>query len=356
MEAVYDDYGRVKLHMTDSTREELAAFLHELYQRTGRTGQGESSRDTAFDLRSLMDESAPGFVALNTSKPWYSEGGAPDDGSLDAEMLEVFQAVWGAAMGQRVFVKNSAQVVRPLQFAVAHEAAYRALVELASRGEDWDGIPMHAEGFVTHRVAQAREADREDEGKQGMAMFHTLQGIMNRYVDEGLSGFRAKTGFSAAVRALTAGKIDDATFVRQVAPMLEGRYAFRGLSILNLRFVPMSLCGQDDANRIGKAYATFIRQASIDITRDTIESRYGKLVTYSLTLPSALADSAEAAVQVLSKRIRDYDGEAIHHTVVAKDEGVHVMLECTLDIDTLRDLLIESDDTRASAESVVQLG
>jgi hypothetical protein len=138
--------------------------------------------------------------------------------------------------------------------------------------------------------------------------------------------------------------------------MLEGRYAFRGLSILNLRFVPMSLCGQDDANRIGKAYATFIRQASIDITRDTIESRYGKLATYSLTLPSALADSAEAAVQMLSKRIRDYDGEAILHTVVAKDESVHVMLECTLDIDTLRDLLIENDDTRASAESVVQLG
>jgi hypothetical protein len=356
MEATYDDYGQVKLNLTDASRREVAYFLHELFRRTGHVEPGERSRESGFDLQELMKQKAPGFTALNADKPWYSEAEVPVAAHLDVELREVFEAVWDAAMAQRLFVKNSSQVVRLLQFTVMHESTYQALVSLASEGEDWEGVPMHAAGFVAHCVTKAREEAKDDPDDKGMAMYHALQRIRHRFDDEGLSGFRLGKPFSEAVRTFCKDEISDEAFVKEVAPLLEGLYANRGLNLMNLRFVPMSLCGQDYDNHLGKAYAKFIGKVSVEVTRANIEARFGELEMYSLALPAGLADSADGAALVLEKRMGDYDGRALIHSAVLKEGTVHVMLECTLDIDSLQDVLRDCEDTREFADSVIRLG
>jgi hypothetical protein len=235
------------------------------------------------------------------------------------------------------------------------EVTYRALVELSSEGQDWEGVPVHAEGFVAHCVVKAREKSKDAPEDKDMVLSQSLECIRHRFDDEGLSGFHLGRPYTEAVRALCRNKITDEVFVKRVAPLLEGRYAYRGLNMLNLRFVPMSLCGQDSDNYIGKAYAKFIGKVSAGVTRATIEARFGTLERYSLLLPASLAASVDGVVQLLDKRMREYDGPTIVHSAILEDSRVKVILECPLDMETLQGVLTDSEDTREFASSVVRL-
>lgn len=354
LSAVYDDYGQVKLDMTPRTREMLGALLLELYRRTGQVDKGEYSSEPAVNLQETMERIAPRFMALNRDKKWFEEGEAPEDGSLDAEMRAVFAFVWETARNQRIFVKNSSQAVRPLQFAVMHEVTYHELVSLASTGKDFDGVPMHAVAYVRKCVAEARENARGDKDPKNM-LYHALQSIPRRYDDEGLGGFRPGKTFKQALWAVIKDEISDEEFVKRVAPLLEGRYAYRGLNLLNLRFVPVSLCGQDSSNYFGQAYANFVSKVSLQVTRANIEEGFGPLMLYSVSLPMTLGASGQDAGQALAKRMKEYDGRALIKAVVSMEDCLQVTLECTLDTDTFQEVLRDYEDTRDYAESVMPL-
>jgi hypothetical protein len=354
LSAVYDDYGQVKLDMTPRNREVLGAWLLTLYRKTGLVEKGKYSSEPEVNLQETMERIAPGYMALNRDKKWFEEGEAPEDGSLDAEMRAVFEFVWETARIQRMFVKDSCQAVRSLQFGIMHEVTYQELVSLASAGKDYDGVPLHAEAYVAKCVAKARETARTDEDPDNI-LYHALHSIPNRYDDEGLGGFRPGKTFKMALRAIIKGEISDEEFVKRVAPLLEGRYAYRGLNLLNLRFVPVSLCGQDYSNYFGEAYAKFVSKVSLEVTRANIVEMFGPLVLYSLSLPAALAASAQDAGQELARRVREYDGRALIHAVVPMADTLRVTLECTLDTEIFQELLRDSEDTRDFAESVVLL-
>lgn len=338
IQAVYDDYGQVKLSFDARTRGQLLGLFQYLLSEGWHSAQGENScHDVPFDLPAFLAEKAPGMASL------FNRGEVPwQDGQLDEELAACWDYVWDVVREHRLFGGHYGGP-RPLQFALLHEHAYQALVAMTARSTGWDGTSYEPESYLRHAIAGAQKecqsdpADRDnaemDLAMRAMTLGSALREALARGAGSSSLDTTLSLGISRLARAHVKGELSEDELVARCKPALEDCYAIGGLNALNLRFAPQIYAPQDYSNGIGQAYAAFVAQVSCQVTRTRNEECYGdfqRYVTY-------VTDSARAAL--LPGAMNGVDA-ALDEVATELVKGeVRITFSCTLEHDRLRQVL-----------------
>ncbi|MNR71578.1 hypothetical protein D3C71_22090 [compost metagenome] len=361
IEAKYHDYGQVELVMNAHTRASVVELVAELLKKAPTVLEGEnSSHDLPFDLPAFLQESAPRLYQALATAPRCD---MPEvDESFDSELVACWDHVWEVAQEHRLFVRNHFGAVRPLQFAVFHEAAFQTLVTLRSSGTSWGKQPRDPRSFVLRTLEELKKQAAEHQERRAKARAEagapsdaSEDAIFTRWMvadrlcerlnqigrSEGSGGFLHRSA-SDLVAAHVEGKLALEQLLEQLVPLLAPCYAVGGMDELNLKFTPIEYAGQDYSNSIGQAYAHFVGQVSAQCVRDINEHRFGQYRTYTLQASSP---------ELLGKLQTDSRGWECHLQVLQVEnigsspaEGLAVTLETTMDEEYFGQLLAEVND------------
>jgi hypothetical protein len=370
VQAVYDDYGRVKLQLDPLMRAHVLGMLENLYQRGWTSAAGENpSHDLPFDLKGFLAEKAPGVARLFSGGDAFSRAASQPDaawqgGALDDELNACWDYVWEVAREQRLFASSYQGVPRAHLFAVMHEQVYQTLVGRMAGARDWGGNTYEPRAHLAGRLAEghSRIAERKKtlaekdptllgdkaDMMTGFWLSDVLRDTLSRASGQG--GTVAGVASSLTMEwglAFADGKMTEEALIESMVPLLQDQYALGALNDLNLRITPLVTAGQDYDNEIGRAYADFIAQASRRVTRARKE-RDGPLQPYAL-----IADSQEQ-VDSLEQLIGEWDGYVDDVEVTQVEGKLHVNLSCTLALDDLREALDESDLPALAASLAVR--
>ena len=383
--AAYDDYGRFKLIFSPKTRGDLLSFFSQVYRNCPIVSEGEnSSHDLAFDFSAFILANAPDIhkmVKPSSSRNALGDDVAPatvSDDVLDAQLTACWDYVFEVSGKHRLFIKDS-NSMRPLQFAAMHEAAYESLVESTSRRKTWEGESLEQNSFLlrTLRHARAEAAERvehtelrikkleQESGKPSeqsldKAIFFSwaFTDAVRAALDQlsgncRIGGSRELALLSALSVQIAKRTISDEEFIRRVLPVVNDRYALGGMNDYDLRFSPLVYAGQDYLNEQGQAYVKFITEVSRKVTRGCKLRMYGEFLEYSFHATS------EAQVQELIEKTPEYDAAAeivsivpATDTIGAAEGQVFVKFSCTLELEDLRDLIEELENSALMLSTV----
>lgn len=295
--AVYDDYGTFKLTLdTPQQRQQVLSFYLFLLRRGAKVQAGENkSHDIAVDLAEFIKQEAPALIPVLDAGRRFLDEVNGDAFGLEQEIQEVWEFLTSAVHESRLFAVNYNQVLRPVTFAVMHEAAYRRLVATVEATTTWQKESNALEPFVRRAVASSLEAcERVNEKKADAEALSKLstedakkvleerRRMGEFFLAENLSGQLQRAGGSEGAQfsriqlsdivrehagQLLAGDVSQA-FLDAVRPYMEDLYAYGALEYLNLRISPMVYAGQDYSNGIGKAYARFVQGVCDEVTAE----------------------------------------------------------------------------------------
>lgn len=311
LQATYDDYGRFKLARTPENGLKLMHFLLEAGHQMAVTYRGENpSHDLPFDLLKCAKEKAPGlYAALTAQGRAPTSADQPPEASFD-ELDEVWDALFEVMQENRLFWANYRQVLRPLQVAVMHDAAYRGLVSQMASNTDYRGNSLQLTDVFARAVQEAKEhADKisakmaEQEKAPATAADAEKSRRMHRYMQETALvenltriGQGSNLRFAGeqdllreAIGEHTEGRLNEKGLFERVLTWLEGRYVCAGLESFNLHFEPMVYAPQDYSNDIGKAYTQFVQETCREVTRHNVEKHYGALKPFCIQASNAKA-------------------------------------------------------------------
>ena len=282
LEAVYDDYGQFKLAHNRLNLGNVLQFFQHLHRNSAIVLAGENtSHDHAFNFAEFTAAKTPHLQQFLTHQK--------DDGfelQVDLMWKEVeaaWEYMWGLAHEQRLFATEYAKQVRPLQFAVVHDAAFRHGIALHASAKTWGSQETLDQRSVFDRAltaANARAADSAEDSPDNAFMKNwSFQDEMRSSLDgigtsRGLRYPNSTDFLSLLGKAYLAGTVTADHFFERIKPWLDQRYFFSTLEDLNLRLVPMVYSGQDYDNCIGKNYASFVTVVSKEVSAER-RSRYG---------------------------------------------------------------------------------
>lgn len=369
-EAKYDDYGRVTLTDSKVNRFRLQDFIRETLRLAPVVAAGENQcHDLPFDLHKFMGENAPDLLTYLTAKTAQERPERNDDKFFE-QGTACWDYIYEVAQEQRMFWRNYSGVLRPMNFAIMHRAAYDGLVAMTNACVGWDKESYEMRSFFDRALEETKkrmaELDAEAEAttdvneKQRKSMhkffaFDRFREALRRVGGSESSSYPAEQSvFLGVADAYLDGKLDDDQMYGIIKPWLEIRYACSGLEALNLHFEPIVYATQDYSNEIGASYATFVGQVSAQVTRGRNVRHYGEPLNYqfSVTDPQVLKELGKAA--------REYDGfwELVAVRPDPDREGCsQVDFLCSLELEDLQEMLqtfsVENNDTRVLRDTLV---
>jgi len=271
LQAVYDDYGCVKLLQSRTNQTWLTILFEDLLKYAAVTESDDTHDAVDFATAVSIDREEIYRPSTSTEAEFYRE------------LRSWWSYVW--ARSSRLFVcLSSHSLPRPLTFAVLHAEAMAEILALVQRtGTPQE--PMDPKGFFERALCSAearvedekpakdkeRAGDEEDEREsfQRVLLRHGLrlrldglasslekmQGGAPRFYRQAVSGWRNPL--------IT----DRRQLFELFEPYLELGYLLRGLELLNLQFSPMVVARKDRANEAGLAYAEFVHTVSEKVRR-----------------------------------------------------------------------------------------
>lgn len=304
--AKYDDYGRFELLLEPVARFRLTYFFLDLLKTSPTVEVGENaSHDLDFDLDAFMQQNAPKLYALGQSG---SSLNGPSRGSKLAlsEMAEVdaeLTACWGYMAERmhkhRLFRRDYGGRMRPLQIAVLHEEAYRALVTHMAASKDWDGQSREQSVYLQRALATAvSETDRfireyGDSENNVLSRTWRMSDVLREAMRRACGGTHASLNAESALQQcwigqIIAGTLSEADFIDKMTSLLNDSYALACMSDWSLPLSPMVYAGQDYDNEVGRAYAALTAAVSRKVTEARKVSCYGEPLAYEVRVTSPL--------------------------------------------------------------------
>jgi hypothetical protein len=279
---VYDDYGDVKPVLEDITRAHVLTFFgNVLLYCPNVLKHPTRADDTAFDFASFIADEAPGIAALLNARRRICPGPVTVLGpELDKELMRCWDYVWDATKRCRLYIQVHGYTLRPLQFAVMHERTYEALIDRVTAWTDREGNSFEPLAYMTRVLQDAFEYSKEVNSSQAdgwageIALCDSIRSSLRR-LDRGdaypggvESHFMRKYVAQLAKKAIT-----EEQFLQACLPLLRDRYAIAGLDEVGAVITPVTVAGQDDTNRAGKAFAALVRTVSAKVNQDRVDPR-----------------------------------------------------------------------------------
>lgn len=364
IEAVYADYGRFNLVMTDATRNTLLQLYGEVLRKSPQVKASDDGRYPAFELDNFIREHTPLLVGEMLEK---NATPRPNSAQRDKQLFSVWKYIWNAMENGRLFMLNMDQEPRPLKFAVVHEDVYQLLVQRSSSGTNRNGDSREPVAYLTRALADARAKGaerlefirnrRKEKGQEDRPNQPELDALSQSFfmADRMREHFCRITSVSAyaltdvdavteLMLQLSENKLTEEQCLTALAPLLPPLYAVAAMENLNLRFHPIVTANQDYSNAIGNAYVAFVSEAGKRVNRSRNISRYGEFVSYELyctnqaCLDKLLAEHMgwDMAIEV------DSVDEIRYHRDDAPTVRVH--LQATADMEYLCRLLAKVGD------------
>lgn len=285
-EAVYDDYGGVRLLDTPSNRVRLHIFLQDALAYTASVSEGQNTtHDPAFDLAAFLKDQAP-LVQAELQHEASEARAATWPQELFEQSLSGWAAMWDVAQEYRMFWADYFQVPRPMNFAILHKAAFEALVAHTEDSRNWRGESLAMESQI-RAMLPALEALKDTCSQRARRMFagrsatdEQLQDLLQSLHAEELRKLLQRFGDMQGMRypgevvfleqasraVFSRDTVDVQQWLACLRPVLEVRYACMALENLNLHFEPMVYAGQDYDNSIGQRYAQFVDKVADNVT------------------------------------------------------------------------------------------
>lgn len=276
IEAVYDDYGQVKVKNTGANRVRMFHLIEKLYARAPLVAQGENKyHDVPYDLKGFVAAKTPLLLSmLDRSKEKDAYTGPKSPEVLFAELGLVWEYTWEAAHEHRLFIKNPNRSIAAQQFAVMHKVAFDTLVTEVAKQKTWDNKSLDLRTYfngaldlvkLDFSVAFSPEFpfDKTEyirrSFQNALGSFGAMEGIYWDY---------EFTEIQHIVAAYVKGpEIDEELLFEKFKPILEGRYATVGLMQHNLKFLPLVYASQDYDNSVGRGYMKFVQTVSRAVTK-----------------------------------------------------------------------------------------
>lgn len=347
LQARYADYGAFELCDTPVNLRRLLAFLRVALTTTPAVKEGSNPyHEKAYDLAKFMAEKAP---ELLTHLQDSSESAPALDPAKSFEQAnQCWDYVFEASRSGRLFQASVFGTLRPLAFAVMHDAAYHALIEAATTQEPgrYSGYSLE-EGFK-RLVMVSREgtecalkryreekADFTGDYAQAITQWLFKENVRQALLELGRGPASAQAELSEDLVHCLDPNVAENDLFEAVKPTLEVLYAHVGLEHLNLHYEPMVYAGQDYDNEIGMAYAALVQKVSKQVSRSTLHNAFGPALPYQVKAGS------QDALDALVKRANQHDGylEVISTRPSEDGTGLLAHIECPFEGEDLHDLL-----------------
>ena len=267
IEAEYDDYGQVTLLDTPTNRLRLCDLFSQLQSDAVTVSEGENQcHDVPYDFAAFLAAETPGLLAYLSAR-----GRVPTTSEFFGELEAAWNYVWERHQEHRLVGVDYSDVLRPLQFAIMHQASFDALVSKVNQLRTW-----RDESLAQRDVFEAMMAKTLDklpgEGQLREAVTDFLWFQLERELErigqfEGLTYPGESAVLADAVAEFLLKKLDREGLFQALKPLLDARYVMSGLNMLNLRITPIVTASQDYSNEIGAAYAQFIASVSAVVTQ-----------------------------------------------------------------------------------------
>lgn len=248
IEAVYDDYGDVKVVDNVNNAQRVWNLLHMVQDKAYTTGKGENQYHE--------NEFTP--VVMSDIKE-------------RADIYRRFDALWHSVSQYRVFVQNYHGIPRQMLFAIISKVAYDKLVAMYEKFKTWDDKPLHRDTLIKNVVAAAlaarnekHDSDKNDSYFAVRSEFETLSRIGR---SEG-----ARDYSHVSVNALMSEVLKEGTAspekIASVKMDITDGYVMGSMNCLNIKISPLVYASQDYDNSIGRDYANFVRSVSAKISKN----------------------------------------------------------------------------------------
>lgn len=349
--AEYDDYGRVKVTMSNQSKAEICDLLAALLRDDIAVAQGENpSHDHAFNLNKFMFENTP--VLLGALQGLDSESVTEDD------LTVCWDHIWEIAQEHRLFISAYGQELRPLQFAILHEDAYQSLVDYKASQTTYRNQSMAMPALIDRAIASGRE--------RAARYLEFISEREHKTEVKAMGGFAFSDGFREALRCgndalrngagdeiishesglFFAGKISQEQLLENIKESLADRYALSSLDELGVRLSPIVYAGQDYQNSIGQEYASFVAKVSKQVCRSRNVSMFGPYKAYAFMALN------QASLVALVNAVKKYDAAvelvkvtpATHEVDGKMKEVLEVEVSATMDLNYFEQLMTEDGD------------
>lgn len=279
LEAVYDDYGRVELEQTPLNRRRLFNFILSLANSAAVVQWGENKcHDVPFNLPEFLEKEAPLVNSVRT-KTRTEKFDEIELEALFAELVHTWNYIFDVAAEHRLFVgKHYNKVVRPVQFAIMHEASYNNLIKMCDSQTNWSDESLAQRSFLEraikatkeYEVAAVNEPGVDEELKKLAAVMRNMHfnDALRRIGEFSSMPYPGEHEEIASAMKKCGSNLDDVdSLFESLKPVLDARYVMMGLDIINVKISPMVYASQDYDNEIGRAYAKFIRATSATVSK-----------------------------------------------------------------------------------------
>ena len=267
----YADMALVAFDATQENRAILAVFFNEMYRQAAVTLPGDANnRGDAFDFQSAVAEHAPKLQAALSAQKHFFQTLSTEELDMD-EAMALWDIVQVAVRENRVHYMGDSQVLRQVQMAAVHETSFRRLVAVAEGLCTRDGERIYArEVYFPTAFEQLKTelAAIEDEGRRYFKK-DNFRNKLHFSMDSELTRpvhWPFRDNIEAGVDLVLDRVQPVSAFLECCQVVLDILFAFKGLDVLNIQFVPITYMGQDDDNFTGQRYADFVAGAAAEIT------------------------------------------------------------------------------------------
>lgn len=276
LNAEYDDHGRVTLARTPLNWEHLMFLLGEICQRGAETLLGENSKhEKPFCLPTFIQENAPLVGEILRTPRQYPPEKSPQitDADTWSQILKCWGYVSTAAQKGRPFIAQRDHVLRPLQFAIVHEAAFTQLVQIGLGVNSVEAVVDKQKSIFDEVFERTNRLADERNLRSNICHGVLYSHLMCREFDslDGHGGLRTGGNQELALGTLESmaeGRITPHQCFETLQEWMAARHALLALENLNLKLLPMVDAAQDYSNDIGQAYAKLVSDVCSEVTTE----------------------------------------------------------------------------------------
>lgn len=303
-EAVYDDYGRVKLLDSEVARRRLVAFFASLVEiEVAANAELAEEYGEPATLSAFLETLAPAVAALvarvnaEPAEPGtrveklsstFDYSKRPSKASLRGkklweELCAAWEYLWDHAQEGCLYVDRRETVFTPVQFCVLHGVAADYLIgwlegqktqkgASLKRRNQFDRALKEAKSLTELRAEAPARKKRRPADEDPVVSGNFMAWLDFRKVVEFVGEFEGTTyheehELKPLVAAYADKVVTEDELFAEVRPMMDARYIMIALESMNLRITPIVSTGQDYDNELGRAFAKFIRTTSAGISR-----------------------------------------------------------------------------------------
>lgn len=272
IEAEYEDSGRVILGCNPSNLVNVLFFLQAMLQ--GAAEVFEDDEDAVpFSFSKFVESTAPDVFAIVSGTQSGILNAGLHSTCIDVlwpQVVACWDRVWEIAEEHRQFYAPPNMLLRPLQFAIIHEAAYNALAPIGLNIQPSEMRAKQRALFDRALATSAEWAARLADNNNVLYKILFVDRVPREFDSLSPSGNLRYGGndyvVTSVIDAYLAGEHTKDECFESLQPWMAGRHCLRALDNLNLRLSPMVFTTQDYTNQIGQKYSAFVQDVSKTVT------------------------------------------------------------------------------------------